>query len=228
MSFAAKLLRLILVGMHQMTHEVKVPLIMRAIIVFCLAVSSLAAANVPFPRAEEMYNRAQYQAAIEELKPYPAQPEALRLTGKSLFMLGDFKRAAEYFRKLVRINPLSSMDFQWLGKTFARRADTSNPISAPGFVTKAQKSFERSVELEPGSLSALKELLELYLDHQGLEKAKAVADRISQIDSHEGMLAQNKVLIRRQELGTPEERVRMAIDQIPQRVGRAAASVSGH
>ncbi|MEP6538624.1 MAG: hypothetical protein ABJF23_25015, partial [Bryobacteraceae bacterium] len=145
---------------------------------------------------------------------------------KSFFMLGDFKKAAQYFHKLVRINPLSSMDFQWLGKTFARRADTSNPLSAPGYAVQAQRSFERSVELAPQSLPALKDLLEIYLDRQGIEKAKAVADRISQVNAHEGMLAQNKVLIRTQELKTPEERVRLAIDQIPQKIGRAAASVS--
>ena len=48
---------------------------MRAITVFYLLVSSLAAACAPFIHAKEMYNRAQYQGVIEELIPYPAQPE---------------------------------------------------------------------------------------------------------------------------------------------------------
>jgi hypothetical protein len=50
-----------------------------------LFINSLAAAGTEFSRAEEMYNRAQYQAAVEILKPYPTQPEALRLTGRSFF-----------------------------------------------------------------------------------------------------------------------------------------------
>ena len=194
---------------------------MRAIIVFCLMASGLTAASAPLPHAEEMYNRAQYQSVIEELKPYAAQPEALRLTGKSFFMLGDFKKAAQYFHKLVRINPLSSIDFQWLGKAFARRADTSNAINASGYAAQAQRSLERSAELDPQSVGALKELLDIYLDRRGLEKATSIADRISHLDAQEGMRAQHRVLQRRQELRTPEEQLRMAIDQIPRHTGRA-------
>jgi tetratricopeptide (TPR) repeat protein len=173
-----------------------------------------------------MYNRAQYQAVIEELKPYSVQPEALRLTGKSFFMLGDFKKAAEYFHKLVRINPLSSMDFQWLGKTFARRADTANPLRAAGYASRAKTSFERSVELDPSSVGALKELLDIYLDGRGLDKAMEIAGRIGELDPQEGVRAQQKVLLRRQELRTPEEQVRMAIDQFPRKAGRAVDAVS--
>ena len=186
---------------------------------FYLLVSSLAAAKVPFPHAEEMYKRAQYQAVIEELKLYPAQPEALRLTGRSFFMLGDFKKAAQYFQKLVRINPQSGVDFQWLGKTFARRADTSNPISSSGYASQARKSFERAVELDPQNVGTLKELLDLYLDQHGMDKAKSIAERIGQLEAQEGVQAQQRVLRRRQQLRTPEEQARMAIDQIPHRIG---------
>ena len=48
---------------------------MRAITVFYLLVSSLAAASAPFIHAKEMYNRAKCQGMIEELIAYPAQPE---------------------------------------------------------------------------------------------------------------------------------------------------------
>src|SRR5215213_7366420 len=106
---------------------------LRVGLVFFLFLNSLAVAGTEFSRAEEMYNRAQYQAAVEQLKPFQAQPEALRLTGKSFFMLGDFKRATQYFQKLVWMNPLSGMDFQWLGRAWARRADISNPMRAPEF-----------------------------------------------------------------------------------------------
>ena len=203
-----------------MVDGCRFPFPMRTMIVFCLMVSSLAAASAPFPHAAEMYDRAQYRAVIEELKPYSAQPEALRLTGRSFFMLGDFKKAVGYFHKRVRINPLSSIDFQWLGKAFARRADTSNPISAPGYVTQARKSFERAVELNPSSVGALKDLLEIYLDRRGLEKAKSIADRIGELDAQEGIRSQERVLLRRRELSTPEEQVRIAIEQTPHQAGR--------
>jgi tetratricopeptide (TPR) repeat protein len=189
--------------------------------VFFLALSSLAAAGTEYSRAAEMYDRAQYKAVVEMLKPYPAEPEALRITGKSFFMLGDFKKAAQYFQKLVRLNPLSSLDFQWLGKAWARQADVDNPISHGKHTRKAQESLEKAVELYPRNLSALVELLDLYLDRAGLDKAQAAAGRISQLDRLEGLRAQDRISLRRQELATPEERFRIAIDQIPQQTGRA-------
>src|SRR3954454_20857668 len=118
---------------------------LRVGVVLFLLINSLAAAGTEVSRAEEMFNRAQYQAAIEVLKPYPTQPEALRLTGRSFFMLGDFKKAVQYFQKLVGMNPRSGVDFQWLGKAWARRADASNPVSASRYSAHAQKSFEKAV-----------------------------------------------------------------------------------
>jgi tetratricopeptide (TPR) repeat protein len=136
-------------------------------------------------------------------------------------MLGDFRKAAQYFQKLVRLNPMNSVDFQWLGRAWARWADMSNPFSAPGYSAKARKSLERAVELDPWSITALNELLDLYLDRRGLDKAQAIADRIGSLNPAEGIRAQGRVQLRRRELKTPEEHVRMAIDQIPHQVGRA-------
>jgi tetratricopeptide (TPR) repeat protein len=214
-------LRLIWVTLHPMLHETGVFIMVRVGVLLILFLNSLAAAGTQFSGAEEMYNRAQYRAVIEDLKPFEAQPEALRLTGRSFFMLGDFRKAVQYFQRLVKINPLNSIDFQWLGKAWARRADTSSPVRAPGYNVNARKSFERAVELDPSSVSTLKELLELYLDRRGLEKAQAIATRIGELDAAEGVRAQERILFRRQELATPEEKVRMAIDQVSNQVSRA-------
>lgn len=189
---------------------------------FILTAISLAA-SVPssFPRQEEMYNRAQYEAAIESLKPFPSQPEALRITGKSFFMLGNFKKAVHFFEKLVTINPMSVVDFHWLGRAWARRAEISNPVSAPGYSAKARRSLERASELDPKNVAVLKDLLDQNLEAKNLDKAKSLAERIGALQAEEGRVARTRVIERSRELRTPEEQLRIWIDQIPRQLGRA-------
>jgi tetratricopeptide (TPR) repeat protein len=190
-------------------------------ITLILAVSSLiASTTTSFPREEELYNRAQYQAAIETLKPFSAQPEALRITGKSFFMLGDFKKAIQYFQKLVKINPLSAIDFQWLGKAWARRAESSNPVSSAGYGKKARQSLERAAELDSKNVAILTDLLEQYLDARNLDRARTIAERVSALDADAGRTASMRVINRSQELQTPEEKLREWIDSVPQHVGQ--------
>jgi thioredoxin-like negative regulator of GroEL len=120
------------------------------------------------------------------------------------------------------MNPRSGVDFQWLGKAWARRADTSNPVTATGYSTRAQKSFEKAIALDPHSVSALNELLDLHLERRGLAQAQAIADQLAAIDALEGLRAQERIELRRRVLRTPEEKVRMAIDSVPSELGRAA------
>ena len=189
-------------------------------IALILAISSLVASTTTFPREEELYNRAQYHAAIEALKPFPAQPEALRITGKSFFMLGDFKKAIQVFQKLVKINPLNAVDFHWLGKAWARRAESSNPVSAGGYGARARQSLERAAELDPKNVTILRDLLEQYLDAKNMSSARTTAERISAIDADAGRTASMRVINRGQELRTPEEQLREWIDRVPQHIGR--------
>jgi tetratricopeptide (TPR) repeat protein len=191
-------------------------------ITLVLALSSLiGSTTTSFSREEEMYNRAQYEAAIETLKPFPTEPEALRITGKSFFMLGDFRKAIQYFQKLVTANPLSAIDFHWLGKAWARRAESSNPVSSSGYSAKARRNLERASELDPKNVAVLKDLLEQYLDSRNLDRAKALAERISSLDAEAGRTANMQVINRSQELRTPEEKLREWVDQIPQHIGQA-------
>ncbi len=202
--------------------NIGVSVIVRIAISLILLGSTLCAGTTgAFSRAEEMYSRAQYDAAIEVLRPFPTEPEALRITGKSFFMLGDFKKAIHYFQKLVSSNPLNSVDLHWLGKAWARRAETSNAINAQRYATTARRSIERAVELDPKNLAALKDLLDLYLEGRHLDRARAVAGRISQLDDEEGRMAQALITQRGRELSTAEEQVRMAIDEAPRQVGHA-------
>ena len=203
---------------HLKGCERNMKLLIKAITVLPLLVNSLAAAKVPFPHAEELYNRAQYQAVIEDLRPFRSQPEALRLTGRSFFMLGNFTKAAQYFQKVLRINPSSSIDFEWLGKSFARRADTSNALSNSRYAAQASQAFERAAEFDPANVEALTELLAIYVERRGLEKARVLVERIAQLDAHEGLNAQQKVMLRIQQRGTYEEQLRMALDLIPNHI----------
>ena len=190
----------------------------RTLVVLPLLVCSLAAEKMSFAHAEELYNRAQYQAVIEDLRLFRSQPEALRLTGRSFFMLGDFNKSAQYFQKLLRMIPRSSVDYEWLGRSFARRADTSNALSNARYAAQASRAFERAVEFDPANVAALRELLMISLERRGLEKARALVDHIARLDAHEGLQAQQKLLLRLQQMGSYEEQMRRALDLIPHHI----------
>ena len=72
----------------------------------------------------------------------------------------------------------------WLGRAYGRRAETSNPFTAPGYASKARQMFEKSVALDPSNKEATGDLLDFYLEAPGFmgggyEKAEALvkADR---------------------------------------------------
>ena len=82
-------------------------------------------------------------------------------------MLGEFKKAQEYFEKAIAADPGNSVYHHWLGKAYGRRAETSSFITAPGFASKARQSFEKSITLDPRNKEALSDLFEYYVEAPG-------------------------------------------------------------
>ncbi len=184
------------------------------------------AAQTELKRAQKLYNDTDYEGSLKLLLPLKDKSgDVYKLIGKDYYMRGDFKKATETLEKAVAAQPGDSDTFLWLGRAYGRRAETSSPFTAMGNASKARQNFEKAVELDPKNLEAINDLFEYYLEAPGflgggVDKASALAERISALDRAEGYYAQAKIAEKRKEWGSAEDQLRRAVDVAPQQVGR--------
>jgi len=117
--------------------------------------------------------------------PYGGAITQTARDGRSLFVACEFQEAARTFERSLADQPQSAFLHYWLGKSYARLAEVSSPLSAPKNARKARRNLERAVQLDPENQEYLQELFEFYLDspewfHGGLNRAATLQERISQ------------------------------------------------
>ena len=100
-------------------------------------------------RASELYQSTDYKNSLRILAEDPApDAENYLLSGKNHFMLGDYKKAIEFFEKAVALSPASSDYELWLGRAWGRRAETSGWLTAGFNASKARQCLEKAVALD--------------------------------------------------------------------------------
>lgn len=196
------------------------------LILVAAAVTGLAA---DLGRARDLYARAQYRQVVDLLTPSADSGDGSVqfLLGKAWFMLAEYKRAGEALEKAVATDGNRAEYSHWLGKAYGRRAETSNPLSAPMLASKARQNFEKAVSLDGRNAEAVNDLFTYYLEAPGflgggLDKAAALAGtKIKAIDPVEYHYAMAKIAEKRKEFGTAESHFREAFQMAPKSVGRA-------
>jgi tetratricopeptide (TPR) repeat protein len=108
--------------------------------------------------------------------------------GREQFFACQFKQAARAFETSLAKDPASAELHFWLGKSYARLAEVSSPLSAGRNARKAQRHLEQAVTLNPRNDEYLQELLDFYLDSPqwfggGFERARALLARLAAQDS---------------------------------------------
>lgn len=192
-----------------------------------LTLTAVASASGPeLDLARKLYNLTDYDQSLRTLQSAPQKDaEIYQLMGRDYYMLSDYKKATEALEKAFAANPESSECALWLARAYGRRAETSNPISAPVQASKARQFFEKSVQLDANNLDALSDLFDYYLEAPGflgggVDKAQATAVRIGAISQAEGYAAQAKLAERHKEFGSAEEQLNRAIQAAPQQIGK--------
>lgn len=192
------------------------------------ALGSCAVVAQDLGQAEELYNRTEYDRSLSLLDQHSNDAATNFLVGRNLFMTGNFKGASEAFEKATQATPSNSEYFDWLGRAFGRRAETSNPLMAPAWASRARQAFEKSVQLDPKNRDALADLFDYYLEAPGFlgggyDKAFAVAEKVSAIDPGEAYYDRFKLDQKRKEFSSAEQHLRQAVAAAPHSVGHIIA-----
>jgi len=200
--------------------------IRRAAIALLMSVSAGHAASVEWVRAHDLYERTEYdQSLLQLLALSPKDAATGQLIGQNYFMLGEYKKATEWLEKAVGLAPGDAQCLLWLGRAYGRRAETSNPFSAPGYATRARQMFEKAVAIDPSNKEAVGDLFDFYLDAPGFlggghNKAEALAARVGQTDPAEGLYLQAQIDDRRNQYDSAEQKLRAALEIAPAQPGR--------
>lgn len=205
----------------------KVVLARLRVVAAVLAATALAQASGPeFDQARKLYNSTDFEGSLKVLLAIPAKDAPVyALMGRDYYMQADYKRATDALEKAFALDPNNAEYALWLGRAWGRRAETSNPFSAPFQASKARQYLEKSVQLNPANLDSQSDLFEYYLEAPGflgggLDKAQSLAASMGRISPAEGQWAEAKLDEKRKEVGKAEAHLRKAIEMAPQQVGK--------
>ena len=192
----------------------------------CAASPGWALAEPDMDAARAFYQKTQYRQALQLLEPaQPQSPAVFALRGQCYYMLEDFKKASEAFQKAVDADSGNSVFWDWLGRAYGRRAETSSFITAPSYASKARQHFEKAVELDPENLDATDDLFEYYLEAPGFlgggkDKAAELSERIRQRAPAKYHAMQARLAEKDKRLDLAEREWRAAVEAAPTEAGR--------
>src|SRR5277367_3211607 len=171
--------------------------------------------------ASALYQRTDYEHSLHLLAQDP-MPDAggYLLTGQNYFMLGDYKKATEFFEKAVAVSPSNSEYELWLGRAWGRRAETGSWLTAGSHASKARQSFERAVALDPHNHEAKNDLFDFYLNAPGflgggLDKAEAIAKSIAAERPPEHEFEEAQIADHKKDYAAAEAHLRRAMELAP-------------
>lgn len=190
------------------------------------AFSTAAGSPAVVSEASALYQRTDYEDSLHVLSRDPT-PDAVvyLLSGKNYFMLGDYKRAIDFFEKALALSPSDSEYELWLGRAWGRRAETSGWWMAPMLASKARQHFEKAVALDSHNREASNDLFDFYLNAPGflgggIEKAEAIARKIASERPPESEFEQAQIADRRKDHAAAETHLRRAMELAPGQPGR--------
>jgi tetratricopeptide (TPR) repeat protein len=174
--------------------------------------------------AEDLYKHTDFEASLSALDKHSADPATNFLISRNYFALGEYKHAVEYLQKVTQSQPTNSEAWDWLGRAYGRRAETSNPLLAPGFASKARDAFLKSVAYDGHNKDALADLFDYYLEAPGFlgggyDKALDIAERTAKIDPAEAYFEQAKLAQKRKQYESAETQLRKAVAVAPHEIG---------
>ena len=171
----------------------------RGLIVFFAAIGWAGAIRATtLAEAQDLYQTKRYaeaRTAFEQvLVAEPGNAEAAYCLGTLALMRDDPPDAVRWMEKAATLVPDSSPYARTLGDAYGLSAGKAGLFSKFGFAQKCLAAYERSVALDPKSISARYSLFAFYrqvpaIAGGGLDKARTQALEIKKLDLVRGTLA---------------------------------------
>jgi Flp pilus assembly protein TadD len=175
--------------------------------------------------ADALYQHTEYENSLHALAQDRAPGAAnYLLTGKNYFMLGNYKKAIDFFEKALAISPASSESELWLGRAWGRRAENGSPFALI-YAGRTRQCFEKAVALDPHNREAKNDLFDFYLNAPGvlgggIDKAEAAAKSIAGERPAEYEFEEAQIAEKRNDVTTAETHLRRAMELAPGESGR--------
>jgi tetratricopeptide (TPR) repeat protein len=187
----------------------------------------LCAATAPdFERARELYQRTEYQASLNLLTPFANKGAAeLQLMGQDYFMLGEYKKAIEVLDRALAFGNAGPQLYLWAGRADGRLAESSGPLSAPGYASRSRTYLETAVRMDILNKDATGDLFDYYMGAPGflgggLSKAQELAKKVSAADPPEGQHLLAVLAEKSKDYEAAEQHLRSAIQLGPKQPRR--------
>jgi len=197
---------------------------MRTLAGFFVVAATLGASADVVTQATSLYDRTRYEDSLRVLAQDTAPDAAdYLLTGKNHFMLGDYKKAVDFFEKVLAVTPRSSEAELWLGRAWGRRAESS--AMAIVYAGRAREAFEKAVTFDPHNREAKNDLFDFYLNAPGVlgggvDKAEAAARGIATERPAEFEFEEAQIAEKRNDSAGAEKHLRRAVELAPGEPGR--------
>jgi len=196
-----------------------------AVLTLLMAVAPWAGRAAQLERAKELYGRTQYQEVLRLLETGRQNGAVVdELIGKAYYYLGDYQKATQALEKAIRADPNNSDYFDWLGKIYGRRAETSSFMTAWSYAGKCRRNFERAIDLNPQNLEAIDDLFEFFLNAPaivggGTDKALQVAELARDVNTAKYLRLQARLAEKQKNFQREEGHLRKALEIAPRHLG---------
>jgi cytochrome c-type biogenesis protein CcmH/NrfG len=192
----------------------------------CGSLLYAAPAQTELARARALYQHTEYRQALEIAESI--QPKAgptYLLVGQCYFMLEDYKKASDAFEQATAVEGNNSTYWNWLGRAYGKRAETSSFLTAPRYASQARQQFEKAVQIDPKNIDAVDDLFEYYLEAPGFlgggtDKAAKLSETIRSVAPAKYHSLQARLAERLKQIPSAERHLRDAIEAAPTEAGR--------
>jgi tetratricopeptide (TPR) repeat protein len=143
----------------------------------------------------QLFNASKFGEARVALLPHGERDaDAAFYLGRIELEGNDADKAADWFERAIRMNPKSSVYYDWLGRAYGTQAQHANRFRQPFLARKTKNAWETALALDPDNLDVRDDLIIFYSRVPGFlggnrEKAREMAFEIMKRNAYRGSIA---------------------------------------